>query len=89
MDKHPRSRSSLETWYQIAKKSQWSSPARIKGAYGNASIIGNNRVVFNIHGNEYRLIVEFNYEKGFGYIKFACTHKEYGQVDAELVNFRI
>ena len=54
----------------------------MKSAYGNASIVGNDRVVFNIGGNRYRLIVRFNYARRIGYVRFLGTHAEYDAIDA-------
>jgi len=72
----------LKTWYETAKKSNWSNRNEIKKTYRNASIIGNDRVVFNIKGNHYRLIVKFNFERGWAFIRFIGTHKEYDKIDA-------
>ena len=75
----------LRAWYDEAKKAKWKRPADIKRQYRNASFLANNRVVFNIHGNKYRLVVAFNYEHGIAFIKFIGTHKEYDKIDAESV----
>jgi mRNA interferase HigB len=66
-----------------AKRADWATPRDIKRQFGNASIIGNNRVVFNIAGNKYRLIVQFNYAYRVGYVRFVGTHKQYDRVNAE------
>jgi mRNA interferase HigB len=66
----------LKTWYETAKVSNWKSPNDIKETYANASILKNNRVVFNIKGNSYRLIVKFNYERRWAFIRFIGTHAE-------------
>jgi mRNA interferase HigB len=73
----------LKSWYTYAKRADWATPQDIKDQFGNASVIGNNRVVFNIAGNKYRLIVQFNYACGVGYVRFVGTHQQYDQVDAE------
>lgn len=75
----------LKTWYETAKNSDWKSPNDIKKTYVNASILKNNRVVFNIKGNSYRLIVKFNYERGWAFIRFIGTHNVYDSVDANTV----
>ena len=77
------SKGSLEAWWYEAKHAEWKTPLDIKARYVDASIIGNNRVVFNICGNHYRLVVKFNYRQGIGYIRFIGTHKEYDRIDAE------
>jgi len=58
----------------------------IKDQYTSASICGNHRVVFNIGGNKYRLVVEMQYRGGIVWVKFAGTHAEYGRIDLENVN---
>ena len=75
----------LKAWYQEAKLSDWATPHQIKAMYGSASILGNNRIVFNIAGNKYRLIVKFNYPYRIGYIRFIGAHAEYDRIDAEEV----
>ena len=75
----------LKAWYQEAKAADWATPHQIKTVYRSASVIGDNRIVFNIAGNKYRLIVKFNYPYRIGYIRFIGTHAEYDQVDAEKV----
>lgn len=73
----------LKAWYQEVKAADWATPHEVKKMYRNASIIGDNRVVFNIAGNKYRLIVKFNYSYRIGYVRFIGTHAEYDQVDVE------
>ncbi len=79
---HPQARQSLQAWYEDAKCAIWQSPANIKSIYRNASIVANNRVVFNIKGNDYRLIVAVNYRFSIAYIRFVGTHAEYDRIDA-------
>lgn len=76
---------SLLAWFRIVQAADWRHPADVKATFGNASIIGNSRVVFNICGNKYRLIVGIGYETRNVYIKFLGTHREYDRVDAETV----
>lgn len=75
----------LKTWYDTVKNSQWKSPSDIKQVYSNASILKDSRVVFNIKGNSYRLIVKFHYEKQWAFIRFIGTHKEYDKIDANTI----
>jgi len=75
----------LKAWYNEAKQAEWKSPNEVKEHYRNASIIGNNRVVFNICGNKYRLIVRVNYESQWIFIRFVGTHKEYDKIDATTI----
>jgi len=82
---HPNARQPLQAWYEDAKHALWQSPLDIKAIYRNTSIVANNRVVFNIKGNDYRLIVAVNYRFGIAYIRFIGTHTEYDRVDATLI----
>lgn len=83
--KQPRAEQPLKAWHAIAVNAKWSSPADVKAAYGNASIIGNGRMVFNIGGNKFRLIVHFDYRNQVGRVCFAGTHAEYDSIDASSV----
>lgn len=75
----------LKAWYAEALAATWQGPADVKGQFRNASIVGDNRVVFNIAGNKYRLIVHINYAKQIMLVKFVGTHREYDEVTAETV----
>lgn len=81
-EKHSDSRLSLETWYHDVSRADWKSPADIKNTYQSASFLANNRVIFNIKGNRYRLVVVIVYQHGVVYIRFVGTHAEYDQIDA-------
>lgn len=76
------SEQSLLSWYKIAKAADWASPDDVKAQYRNASILRANRVIFNIGGNKYRLVVWFNYHVRVGFIRFVGTHREYDGIDA-------
>ena len=76
----------LESWYEEAIKARWLSPQDVKNHYANASICGNNRVVFNIGGNKYRLVVEIQYCAGIVWVKFIGTHNQYDIINVENVN---
>ncbi len=84
-EKHPETEQYLKTWYDSAMNAQWTSPNDIKNSYANASILKNQRVVFNIKGNSYRLIVKFNFEKQWCFILFIGTHSEYDKINAETI----
>jgi mRNA interferase HigB len=71
----------LKAWFQEAAKADWSSPAAIKAAYRSASVVAGNRVVFNIAGNKYRLVVKVNYPYRVMYIRFVGTHRQYDAID--------
>ena len=76
----------LESWHEETLKADWKTPQAVKAQYGSASICGNNRVVFNIGGNKYRLVVEMQYQAGIAWIKFIGTHAQYDRIDVENVN---
>jgi mRNA interferase HigB len=84
-EKEPVVRSALEAWHAEAKAAEWSTPADIKARYGTASILKDGRVVFNIGGNKYRLVVWINYEFLTVYVRFVGTHKEYDEIDAQSI----
>ena len=71
----------LKAWFRDASVADWSTPAEVKSAYRNASIIANSRVVFNIAGNKYRLIVKVNYPYRVLYVRFVGTHQQYDAID--------
>lgn len=80
------SKGALRSWYDEAIKANWKTPQDIKEQYRSASICGNNRVVFNISGNKYRLVVEMQYRAGIVWVKFVGTHAQYDQINVETVN---
>lgn len=84
-EKHPDAEQPLNAWHDEATQATWTQPADIKAQYRSASILKNRRVVFNIKGNDYRLIVAIAYRLGIVYVKFVGTHAEYDKVDAETV----
>lgn len=75
----------LDTWYYEARHAHWASPADVKAKYGSGSILKDNRVVFNISGNKYRLVVRINYNSKTVFVRFIGTHKEYDKIDAEVI----
>ncbi|MBN3757420.1 type II toxin-antitoxin system HigB family toxin [Paraburkholderia sp. Tr-20389] len=83
--KHARAEQALLSWYAEASKATWKTPQDIKDLYASASFVGKNRVVFNIKGNDFRLIVAVAYQLGVVYVKFVGTHAEYDKVDAATV----
>ena len=84
-EKHHDSEESLKTWYKEAWKARWTSPADIKAEYTKASILKSGRVVFNICGNKYRLVVDINYIRQWVFIRFIGTHHDYDKIDANKV----
>jgi len=84
-ERHADARQALQAWYSDAKRAAWSTPADIKSVYRNASLVGKNRVVFNIRGNQYRLVVAINYRSGIIYIRFVGTHQDYDKIDVATI----
>ncbi len=82
---HPDAEQPLRAWYAIARRAHWRTPTDIRADYGSASFVGNNRVVFNIKGNDYRLIVLAEYRKGKLFVRFVGTHTEYDRIDASKI----
>lgn len=84
-EKHSDSEQYLKTWYETTKNSNWTSPVDVKQTYINASILKDSRVVFNIKGNTYRLIVKFNFDRQWAFIRFVGTHAEYNKINADTI----
>lgn len=84
-EKHPDSEQQLKSWFQETSNGEWNSPNEIKIEYPSASILSNNRVVFNIKGNKYRLIVRINYDYKMAWIRFVGTHAAYDKIDANKI----
>ncbi len=83
---HNQAEQPLKAWVDEVKKAQWKTPQDIKDKYRSADFLSNNRVVFNIKGNDYRLIVAVAYRFQAVYIKFVETHTEYDKIDADTVD---
>jgi mRNA interferase HigB len=75
----------LRAWFKEAESADWTTPAEVKTRYPSASVLKDGRVVFNIGGNKYRLVVKLNYAIGIVFIRFVGTHAEYDRIDAEEV----
>ncbi len=82
---HPRAQSPLETWHVTVKKAAWTGPADVRATYNSADFVGDNRVIFNIGGNNYRLVAHINYQFKTVLIKFIGTHREYDKINPETV----
>lgn len=82
-ENHPQSKTPLEVWHADVRKAVWESPDQIKRDYSSASFLRGNRIVFNIKGNDYRLIVHIDYKRKIVRVKFIGTHSEYDKVNAE------
>jgi mRNA interferase HigB len=84
-EKHPETEQYLKTWYDTAMSSTWKTPNDVKQAYLTSSILKDSRIVFNIKGNSYRLVVKFNFEKQWAFIRFIGTHAEYDRINANTI----
>lgn len=84
--RHPDAEQPLKAWFEEASSASWTQPADIKVRYRSASILKNRRVIFNIKGNDYRLVVAVAYRLQIVYVKFVGTHREYDAIDAETVD---
>jgi mRNA interferase HigB len=84
-DKHPDAAVPLQSWFQDVQSATWKSPAGIRAIYQSASFLANNRVVFNIKGNRYRLVVVVVYQHSVVYIRFVGTHGAYDRIDATTI----
>jgi len=81
-EKHANCAEQLKSWYRETEKSEWNNINELKSEYPSASILKDNRIVYNIKGNNYRLIVKFNFEYRICWIRFIGTHAEYDKIDA-------
>ena len=81
-ERHPDAQAALDEWYRIARRARWTNPAQIRAHYADASFIAGDRVVFNIKGNRYRLVVRVDYPNGRVYIRFIGTHARYDRINA-------
>ena len=80
-ERHADAEQPLRAWYHDARRADWRTPMDIKRVYANASVVGENRVVFNIKGNDYRLVVMVRYDNGLMLIRFVGTHGQYDNID--------
>ena len=84
--RHPQARGPLSAWYAIASHAEWRSPQDVKEVFGsNVDLIADNRLIFDIAGNKYRLIVRMSYEFKSVLIKFVGTHADYDRINPESV----
>ena len=87
IDTYPKAETALLVWYHEFSKQAFKNFNDLKEVYGNASIVANNRVIFNIKGNDYRLIVSVNFKQLAAYIIWFGTHEAYDKIDAEKIEF--
>ena len=81
----PALKAALDAWFDEARKALWTSTANVKRLYATASIVTSERIVFNIKGNSYRLVVSVDFEKGIVWIKWIGTHQDYDRIDVTQV----
>lgn len=81
-EKHSDAEQPLKSWFDLVKNECWQKPNDVKLSFNSADILPNNRVIFNIKGNKYRLIINVKYEMKIVYIRFIGTHAEYDKIDA-------
>ncbi len=84
-EKHNDCEQQLKVWYQEVSKAEWANPNEIKAEYPSASIIGNDRIVLNIKGNAYRLIVRINFDYQMVWIRFIGAHAAYDKINAKTI----
>ena len=84
-ERHPDAEQALRAWFHDVERADWASPADVKRIYANVSIVGDSRLVFNIHGNRYRLVVAVNYPHRICYVRFVGTHRAYDRIDVTTV----
>jgi mRNA interferase HigB len=86
-ERHEDARGALDAWYYELKHAKWRSPADIKKQYRSASFLCESRIVFNICGNKYRLVVKTNYPMQIIFVRFVGTHKEYDRINPEVISW--
>ena len=87
--RHPHAEGPIRAWFAIAAKAQWPNPAEIKRQFGGTvDFVGDNRVIFDLGGNKYRLIVHVSFTFGRVLVRFIGTHSEYDRIDPETVSWR-
>ena len=84
-EKHPPAKTALDTWFSEVSRAEWTSFADVRATYRSADVVAGNRVIFNIGGNKYRLVVKVAYNCGKVFVRFVGTHAEYDKIDATTV----
>jgi mRNA interferase HigB len=84
-ERNPDAEQALDAWYRDARRATWKSPSDIRNQDPTASIIAKDRVVFDIRGNRYRLVVHVRYGEGLVFVRFIGTHQEYDRIDATTI----
>lgn len=81
-EKHPTARRPLQAWLEEAKRAEWETPRDLQARFGDDVVMPNNRAIFNIRGNHYRLVVKIHYDRKHVYVRFIGMHREYDRIDA-------
>ena len=81
-DEHPDAEEALTIWYRLARAARWKNAADVQVALSNVSVLNDNRFVFNVRGNKYRLIAKINFRRAIVFVRFVGTHEEYDHIDA-------
>lgn len=84
-ERNPSSKTALQVWCKVVRKSEWRSLSDIKDTFNSVDYVGNQRFVFNIKGDEYRLVVVVKFSIGFVYIRFIGTHNDYDKIDCKSI----
>jgi mRNA interferase HigB len=84
-DRHPQAEQPLRSWLQEMRRGKFRKPSDVRHHYNSADFVGDDRVIFNIGGNKYRLVVHMSYRRQIALIKFIGTHKQYDRIDAATV----
>ena len=82
---HPDAENPLKAWYQEVNRARWQTPHDVKAHFRTASVLKNSRVVFNVAGNKYRIVVAISYRWQKVWVRFIGTHEQYDQINAEIV----
>jgi len=84
-ERHPQAEVPLRAWYASVSQAEWAGPADIRASFGSADFVADNRVIFDIGGNKFRLVVRVSYSHGRVLVKFVGTHAAYDRIDPEIV----
>ena len=84
-ERHPPAKRLLDAWFAEVSRARWASFAEVKKTFGNADVVAGNRVIFNIGGNRYRLVVKIAYKVRIVFVRFIGTHAEYDKIDASTI----
>jgi mRNA interferase HigB len=87
-EKHPQAETPLRTWHAVVEKAMWAGPQDVREQFGSVDFVSDNRAIFNIGGNRFRLVAHVSYEFKAVLVKFVGTHAEYDEIDAATVGGR-